>query len=142
MSSANKITMGILANKTGCNVETIRYYEKTGIMPEPPRSEGGHRLYSLEHVKRLTFIRRCRELDFSIEQVKDMLNFIDDENHTCGEVRAMTLHHVKQIRQKIKDLTRLEKALKLMAGKCGSEQSSAKSCPIIDVLYKQQMPEI
>jgi MerR family transcriptional regulator, mercuric resistance operon regulatory protein len=137
MSSTNKITMGILAKKTGCNVETVRYYEKTGLMPEPPRSEGGHRLYTFEHVKRLAFIRRCRELGFSIEEVKNLLGFIDEPGHTCGEVKAMTMQHAKEIRQKIKDLTRLEKALKSMAGKCDGEKYSADQCPIIDLLYER-----
>jgi len=136
MSLTNRITMGVLAREAGCKAETIRYYEKMGIMPEPPRSEGGHRLYSLDHVKRLIFIRSCRDLDFNIEQVKNMLGFIDETNHTCGEVKAMTLHHVKEIREKIKNLTRLEKTLKSMAGKCDGEKCSVERCPIMDVLYK------
>lgn len=136
MFSANKITMGVLASKTGCDVETVRYYEKMDLMPEPPRSKGGHRLYALDHVKRLTFIRRCRELGFSIKQVKSMLSFIDEPGHVCGEVKAMALQHSKVIKQKIKDLTRLEKALKSMAGKCVEEKYSAEKCPIIDALYK------
>jgi MerR family mercuric resistance operon transcriptional regulator len=106
-------------------------------MPEPPRSAGGHRLYALDHVKRLTFIRRCRELGFSIEEVKEMLSFIDEPGHACSEVKSMTLQHAKKIKQKIKDLTRLEKALKSMAGKCEGEKYSVEQCPIIDVLYEQ-----
>ncbi len=138
MPSANKITMGVLAAKTGCKVETVRYYEKMGLMPEPPRSEGGHRLYAREHVKRLIFIRRCRDLDFNIEQVKYLLSFIDEPEHTCGEVREMTIKHVKEIRLKIKNLMRLEKSLKLMVGKCDEAGCSAELCPIIEVLYVQE----
>jgi len=136
MSAANKITMGVIATKTGCNVETVRYYEKINLMPEPARSQGGHRLYTEDHIKRLTFIRRCRDLGFSIEQVKKLLVFTDEPEHSCGEVRAMTLLHAKDIRKKIKDLTRLEKSLKSIMGKCEGEKLSVENCPIIDMLFK------
>ena len=68
-------SIGQLAKRAKCKVETVHYYEKTGLMPDPPRTEGGHRLYDLKHIKRLCFIRRCRELGFSIAQIKELLRF-------------------------------------------------------------------
>lgn len=138
-SKNRKITVGVLAAETDCNVETVRYYEKSGLMPEPSRSEGGHRLYTLDHIKRLTFIRKCRELGFSIEQVKNMLRFIDEPGHACSEVKLMTLQHAKEIQQKIEDLKRLEKALNSMAEQCAREEYTAEQCPIIDALYQPKL---
>ena len=130
--------MGVLASEAGCKVETVRYYEKIGLMPEPSRSEGGHRLYALDHVKRMIFIRKCRKLGFSIEQVKNMLRFIDEPNHACGEVKAMAMQQAAEVKQKIKELKRLESALYSMADQCVEEKSSAKGCPIIDALFKPE----
>lgn len=135
MNMGKKITVGILASETGCNVETVRYYEKSGLMPEPPRSGGGHRLYSFDHVKRLTFIRRCRELGFSIKQVKKLLALIDEPGHGCGEVKAQALAHVVEIQEKIEDLRRLEKVLQSMSEQCREDEFSAQNCPIIESLY-------
>ncbi len=132
-----KETFGIgqLAKKANCKVETVHYYEKTGIMPEPPRTEGGHRIYTLQHVKRLNFIRRTRELGFSIEQIKNLLKFIDEPNHYCGEVKAMAMLHAREVQQKIDDLQRLKSALNSMVSQCKGEGFSIDDCPIIDALY-------
>lgn len=135
MKKNGKLTVGILAEKTGCNAETVRYYEKTGMMPEPSRSAGGHRLYTSDHIKRLLFIRRCRELGFNIERVKDMLRFIDEPNHACCEVRAKTVAHIEDIQRKIADLSRLAAALQSMQAHCQDGSQSAKDCPIIEALY-------
>jgi MerR family mercuric resistance operon transcriptional regulator len=137
MSPSNKITVGILASETGCNVETVRYYEKIGLMPDPPRSQGGHRLYAREHIRRLMFIRRCRHLGFGVPQVRGMLKLIDEPGHVCGEVKAMTLRHAKEIKQKIRELKRLEKALNSMTEQC-VEDDAAEQCPIIDALYRPE----
>ena len=132
-----KETFGIgqLAKQANCKVETIHYYEKTGIMPEPPRTEGGHRIYTLQYVKRLNFIRRTRELGFSIEQIKNLLKFIDEPNHYCGEVKAMAMLHAREVQQKIDDLQRLKSALNSMVSQCKGEGFSIDDCPIIDALY-------
>lgn len=135
MNAGKKITVGILASETGCNIETVRYYEKSGLMPEPSRSEGGHRLYTFDHVKRLTFIRRCRELGFNIVQVKGLLKLIDEPGHGCGEVKAQALAHIEEIQEKIEDLRRLEKVLQSMSEQCHEDEYSAQNCPIIESLY-------
>ncbi len=126
---------GQLAKQANCKVETVHYYEKTGIMPEPGRSEGGHRIYTLTHLKRLNFIRRCRDLGFTIEQVKELLRFIDEPDHYCGEVKAMAMLQAREVQQKIDDLTRLKAALNQMVAQCKGQNYSIDNCPIIDALY-------
>tara|TARA_R110002072_G_C7814836_1_gene522832 strand:+ start:660 stop:950 length:291 start_codon:yes stop_codon:yes gene_type:complete len=81
--------VGDLARAGQCKVETVRYYEKIGLMPTPQRTEGGHRVYHQPELKRLIFIRRSRDLGFSVAQVRDLLQFVDEPNHTCGEVKAL-----------------------------------------------------
>lgn len=133
--SKQNYSVGQLAGLSGCKVETVRYYEKTDLMPEPPRTEGGHRLYSLDHVKRLKFIRRSRELGFTIEQIRELLTFIDEPDHHCGEVKAMAMTKVRDVQKKIEDLQRLKKALNDMAAQCRGGQYSINDCPIIEAMY-------
>jgi MerR family mercuric resistance operon transcriptional regulator len=128
-------SVGELAKSTNCKVETVHYYEKIGLIPEPPRSDGGHRQYSLSDVKRLNFIRRSRELGFKIDQVKELLKFIDEPDHYCGEVKAMAMVQIRNVQQKIQDLKRLQKALEKMVAQCNRETYTIENCPIIDSLY-------
>jgi MerR family mercuric resistance operon transcriptional regulator len=130
-----QFTIGQIAQQAKCKVETVHYYEKIGLMPEPPRTEGGHRIYLLGDIKRLNFIRRSRELGFSIEQVKNLLKFIDEPNHYCGEVKAMATLQAREVQQKITDLQRLHIALNEMIIQCNGKEFSIDDCPIIDALY-------
>ncbi len=129
------LTIGGLSKGTGCNIETIRYYERIGLMPTPPRSQGGHRLYDEEHLKRPTFIRRSRELGFTLKEVRDLLRLVDGGSYTCAEVRTLTLDHAGEVRRKIEDLRKLEDVLKEMAAQC--EGGEVPQCPIIDALYRK-----
>ena len=133
--NTQQFSIGQLARQVACKVETVHYYEKSGLMPEPPRTEGGHRVYALPHVKRLNFIRRSRELGFSIKHIKDLLKFIDEPGHYCGEVKAMTMWQAREIQQKIDDLERLKEALNKMVSHCKGADNSIDDCPIIDALY-------
>jgi len=128
-------SIGQLAQKANCKVETVHYYEKTGLMPEPPRTEGGHRSYDIRHVKRLNYIRRSRELGFSIEQIKELLKFIDEPDHYCGEIKAMAMLQAREVQQKINDLEKLKIALNDMVRQCKGNNLSIDNCPIIDALY-------
>ncbi len=128
-----QLTIGKLSRQTGVNIETIRYYEKAGLMPNPPRSEGGHRLYRHDHLRRLTFIRRCRELGFAMSEVQELLGLVDAHGYTCGEVQALTLEHAKNVRGKRTDLRRMEKTLRAIASECSG--SNVPDCPIIDALF-------
>ncbi|GJL83579.1 MAG: MerR family transcriptional regulator [marine bacterium B5-7] len=129
-------SVGVLASHAGCNIETVRYYENEKLMPAPPRTEGGHRQYSEDHLKRLYFIRRCRELGFPIDQVREMLKIIDEPNHTCGEVKGLTMLQMRQVQEKIDDLTRLMKALSDIFSQCDGGGYTIDNCPIIQALYR------
>lgn len=131
-----ELTRGELAMRTGCNIETIRYYEKAGLLPPPPRTEGGYRLYGHELLKRLSFVRRSRDLGFTIEEVRGLLRMADGNAYTCAQVQAMALDHVKEIKRKVADLRRIEKALATMAAQCNS--GDVPECPVIDVLFEGQ----
>ena len=133
-----ELSRGALAKVTGVNSETIRYYEKVGLMPDPSRTEAGYRVYDETHLKRLSFIRRCRELGFSIDEVSGLLGFVDGGNYTCAEVRDSTIIHLGNVRQKIRDLRKMERTLKEMVFQCVGE--SVPECPISDALYSNATP--
>lgn len=127
-------TIGVLSRRTGCKVETIRYYERIGLLPAPARSAGGHRLFGEDHLKRLTFIRRGRELGFSLDDIRGLLGLVDGGAYTCAEVKAVTLEHLGEVRRKLADLRRLERVLKGMAAEC--EGGAVPDCPVIDALFR------
>lgn len=132
MSETEPLTRGRLSKLTGCNIETIRYYERAGLMPKPRRGANGYRLYDAADVRRLSFIRRSRELGFSLEEIRGLLKLVDGGGRSCGEVRDMTLAHADDIRAKIVDLRRMERILKEMASKC--EGDDIPECPILEAL--------
>lgn len=125
--------IGVMSHKTGVNIETIRYYERIGIMPKPDRTEGGNRQYNHDQLKRLFFIKRCRELGFRIEEIRELLQMVDRADFTCGEVHTMTVDHLVTVKKKIADLRRLERALQSMAAECS--KGDVPDCPIIDTLF-------
>ena len=133
-STQSPVTIGTLAKKTGVNIETIRYYEKEGILPHPPRSPGGHRLYKKDDVKRLFFVRRCRELGFSIKEINSLLSLVQTGDYTCAAIHDLTLQHAKEIKQKITDLKKMERVLLDMAAECSG--GDIPECPIIDTLFE------
>lgn len=127
------LTRGKLAARTGCNIETIRYYEQVGLLPSPPRSQGGHRLYGQDLLKRLSFIRRSRELGFRLAEIRGLLRLVDGRKHTCAQVEALALEHVREIRRKISDLKKLKTVLETMASQCSGGE--VPECPIVDALF-------
>lgn len=130
-------TIGTLSKLTGCNIETIRYYERVGLLPDPPRTEGGHRLYGELHLKRLAFIRRCRGLGFTIEEIREFLELVDGKRYTCDEVHALTLDHLEDVKKKMADLRRMERVLKHMAAQCSG--GKVPECPIVDALFESRL---
>ena len=128
-----EFTIGELSKRTDVNIETIRYYEKIGIMPNPPRNSSGYRIYSAPHLERLSFIRRGRELGFSQAEVRKLLTLVDEHQFTCTEVREMTVKQRLTVRNKIKDLRKLEQALTAMVKECAG--GDIPDCPIIDALF-------
>ena len=121
-----------LARRTGCNFETIRYYEKIGMMPDPPRTPAGYRVYDTKHVSRLKFILRARELGFSIEETRGLLDLVDGGDQTCAEVKERTERHLADVRAKIADLRRIEKVLSSTAARCSGEE--VPDCPVLETL--------
>ena len=127
--------IGALSRDSGCNIETIRYYERIGILPKPPRSAGGHRVYGPTHLKRLSFVRRARQLGFTLDEVRGLLHLVDSGDYTCGEVRAITLAHLQEVQAKLADLERLRDVLSDMAAQCDGDQ--VPDCPVIDALFDE-----
>lgn len=127
-----KITIGELARRTGVHIETIRYFEKVGMLASPPRTEGGHRVYDDMHVRSLGFIRRARELGFSPAEVRAILNLGGPGVASCHEVRDIASHHLDQVRVKMADLARLERLLASTIEQCSG--GSAPDCAFIDLL--------
>ncbi|MEQ8664869.1 MAG: helix-turn-helix domain-containing protein [Rhodospirillales bacterium] len=130
--SAKGLQRAEIARLTGCHLETIRYYEKIGLMPEPPRSAAGYRIYGEAHVARLRFILRGRQLGFSIEELRGLLSLVDRGAQTCAEVQALTEQHLADVRAKITDLRRIEKVLADTAAKCSGEE--VPECPVLEAL--------
>jgi len=125
--------IGQLSEQATCKIETIRYYERIGLLPAPARSVGGYRLYDETHLRRLSFIRRSRELGFTIEEIRGLLDLVDGGNYTCSDMKTITLEHVESIRQKIADLKKLEKTLSRIASQCTG--GTKPECPIVDALF-------
>lgn len=132
------LTRGKLALLTGCNIETIRYYEQIGLLPPPPRSASGHRLYGQDLFKRLNFVLRSRDLGFTLEEVRGLLDVVDGGKYTCAQVEGLALEHVRDIQQKIADLKKLKNVLEAMASQCSGNKVPA--CPIIDALFDSRAP--
>lgn len=134
--NAVKLTISRLASYAGVNLETVRFYEKIGIMPEPGRTPGGHRVYSDEHRRRLTFVRRARELGFSLDDVRALLKLAQPNSMSCNDVEHIASAHLAQVRAKIADLTKLEGLLSETVSQCGAEGTIL--CPVIDLLGGEQ----
>ena len=128
--------IGQLSEQTDCKIETIRYYEKIGLLPEPLRTESGYRKYSEDHLKRLIFIRRSRELGFTIEEIRALLKLVDSRDYTCSDVREIAMEHIADIRNKIADLKKLEKTLSQIAAQCSGD--STPECPIVEALFDKK----
>jgi MerR family mercuric resistance operon transcriptional regulator len=130
-----RLTIGTLSDRTDCNIETIRYYERIGLMPRTARSDGGHRLYDEEHVKRLGFIRRSRELGFTLDQIRTLLRLVDGRRYTCLQVKRITVEHLDEIHRKVADLRTIERVLIDMAAQC--DGGAVPKCAVIDALFDQ-----
>lgn len=133
MAQSTAIQIGELARRTGCNVETIRYYERVGVLPRPPRSATRYRLYDSGDVRRLTFVRRARELGFTVDEVRAllMLSGAGSEN-TCSEVRDLTARRLGDVRAKVADLRAMERVLSEAVRRC--DAGEVPGCPLIDTL--------
>jgi len=127
------MTRGELAKRTGCNAETVRYYEKIGVIPEPLRSATGYRQYDETHEQRLRFVMRGRELGFAIEDLKSLLDLVDRNAVSCGEVETLAKRHLRSVREKIGDLKRMERVLGETVQACSGD--NVPECPLINTLF-------
>lgn len=122
-----------LARRAGCNLETVRYYEKVGLLPEPPRTMGGYRTYDASHERRLRFVLRARELGFSLDEIRALLRLVDERDQPCAEVRLVATDHLKDVKAKIADLKRMERVLQNAVSQCA--QGALVECPLIETLF-------
>ena len=129
------LTIGQLAKKADVNIETVRYYERRGLIPEPPRKESGYRQYSDEMVKRILFIKHAKELGFSLKEINELLTLKLDARTSCSEVKNRAEAKITDIEGKIKTLQRMKKALVKLTKACGGI-GPAKECPILEALEK------
>ena len=134
-ASADGLPIGALSKQTGYKIETIRYYEKAGLLPTPARSPAGYRRYGSADLKRLSFIRRARALGFSIEEVRKLLKLADERRRPCAEVRVVAGAHLEDVQAKIADLRAMERVLRETVAKCASGRSP--DCPLIESLSRE-----
>lgn len=125
-------SIGQMAKAGNCKVQTIRYYERIGLLPEPERSDGNQRIYRQHYMDRLGFIRHSRELGFSLERIREILALSDDPSHSCEEVDRIARNHLLEVESKIKRLQSMRKELRRMIDQCTGNQVS--ECRIIEVL--------
>ncbi len=124
--------IGELATATTTNVETVRYYEKIGLLPPPARTAANYRAYGAEHLARLSFIRRARDLGFTLEAVRELLTLSDDKAQSCEAVDGIAQSHLTEIDRKIGDLTALRSELDRVLGSC--RHGTIGDCKIIETL--------
>ncbi|WP_448203027.1 MerR family transcriptional regulator [Azospirillum sp. sgz302134] len=133
MSDKSTLSIGALAKATGTKPETIRFYEQIGILPQPARTAGNYRMYGPDHLRRLTFVRRARELGFPLDTVRAMLALADQPDRPCGEVDAMVVEQLHEVERKIADLQRLREELDRLAHQCRGGGRVA-DCRIVEAL--------
>lgn len=131
------LRIGEVAKRTGLGIETVRYYEKVGAVAPPPRGANGYRVYSKDHVRRLLFIRRARQLGFSLDDVCSLLALTDRDRADCRKVKAIASRHLEEINCKIADLRRVAGALRPITDECPGSDGGA--CPIFDALLEGKL---
>jgi MerR family mercuric resistance operon transcriptional regulator len=124
-----------LAGSVGCHRETVRFYEQRGLLPAPPRSAAGLRVYGREHARRLSFILRGRALGFGLDQIEELLRLPDTGGSVCAPAKALALARLAETRRRLAELARLEQALASMVAQC--DAGARDVCPVIDALAEQ-----
>lgn len=129
-----ELTVGQLAKKAEINLETIRYYEKINLMPNPKRKESRYRIYDLNDLKRILFIKRAKELGFTLKEIKELLEMKIESKSTCGDVKHLAENKILDVEEKIKDLQKIKKVLNKLVSQCVNEEISMDECPILDTI--------
>ncbi|MGO9700563.1 MAG: MerR family transcriptional regulator [Xanthobacteraceae bacterium] len=131
-SRAEMLPIGVLSRRSGVNIETIRYYERVNMLAPPPRTASGRRVYDFTDLRILVFIRRSRELGFSLDEIRALLRLGGPEKASCREVREIAAHHLEDIRARLVDLKKLEHLLAKTVARCSGR--TAPDCPVLDIL--------
>jgi MerR family transcriptional regulator, mercuric resistance operon regulatory protein len=131
--NANSLTIGGLARAANVHIETIRYYQRRGLVPEPQRPPGGIRRYGDADIDRLTFVKTAQQLGFSLDEISDLLR-LEDGTH-CQEASALAEQKLRDVREKIARLEKIEKVLWEMVGRCHAQQGNI-NCPLIESLHE------
>lgn len=136
MSAVLAHAIGAAAKQTGCSVATIRYYEEIGLLPAAPRTDGNQRHYDLAAIRRLTFIRRCRDFGFTLEQVRELVGLADQPDRDCVEVRDVAQLHLNAVREKLAELQALQTSLAAFVDSCNAACAGgpAVNCTILEDL--------
>jgi DNA-binding transcriptional MerR regulator len=140
MSMDARLSIGALAKAAGVKVVTVRYYESVKLMPEPPRTDGKYRVYKREHLHRLRFIRRCRDLGFTLDQVRELLRLSLQGKHDCSGVERITAKHLEDIERKIAGLKNLAAELRRISRRCPGNRTIA-DCRILEALSPRNVKE-
>ena len=140
MSEPSTLTIGALAHAAGVGVETIRFYERKGLLPEPPRTQSGYRQYPGDTVDRVKFIRRAQGLGFTLREISELLDLRVDEVAACGPVEVRTREKLEQVNGKIEALRRMETALRRLIEACEAREPTGP-CPILAELDHEVLPD-
>lgn len=133
MSETELLTRGQLAGQGGVNIATIRYYEKRGLLPDAPRSRAGYRLYAVDALRRLHFIKQAQVLGFSLDEISELLSLRMQAGTTCADIRTRAQEKISDVERKIADLEQIKVALSTLAAACRG-QGPTSECPILDAL--------
>jgi len=123
------VKIGELASRAGCDVQTVRFYEREGLLAEPERESSGYRRYEQQHLKRLQFVRHCRSLDIPLPEIRQLLGFAAAPDQSCAEVNALLDQHITDVHRRLQALKTLEKQLVALRKQCDGDTS--QSCAIL-----------
>jgi Hg(II)-responsive transcriptional regulator len=129
----DSFTIGQLAKTVQVNVETVRYYERRGLLQQPPRQTSGYRRYSRDAVRRIQFIRRAQRLGFSLQEIDDLLRLRADPQSSCCDVKQLAESKIAELESRIRDLRQMQEALAMLTESCSGNDPNSE-CPIFDVL--------
>ena len=127
------LTIGRLAKQVGLGIETVRFYERQGLIEPPPRTDSNYRIYPEEEVTRLRFIKKAKSLGFTLNEIKELLFIRHDPNATKADIKNRTLNKIEDVKQKISDLTRIKMALERLVSTCDGH-GPLEECPILEAL--------
>ena len=132
------LTIGKVARGAGLAIDTVRYYEREGLLAKPARTSCGYRQYSADAVTRLRFIRQAKELGFSLREIKELLSLRVEAGRSCADVRARAERKIADVEQRISTLTRMKRALAKLASSC-SGRGPTSECPILEALETREL---